>query len=202
MNAPFARHLVRFAAEASPYAPSPLGAPVPTVTLAVAELDAMIEEARVAARDEADAAHAAVLAATEDAQASALAEALSAARTEWCAGAAGDLAGLVEGAFVSLQADLANTLAKVLRPLLADAARERSCASLEAALARLLADPTHPAITLRAPADLVAALRARGLPAAVTLVVADAPEAVATCAGTRIETRLQAALADLSATEA
>ena len=175
---------------------------MPTVTLAVAELDARLDDAREAARAETDGAHAIVLAAMQDTQASAVAEALAAARTEWCTGAAADLGGLVETAFATLQADLSDAIARILRPLLAEAVRERTCAALEAALARLLADPAHPAITLRAPADLVAALRARGLPGGVQLVVGDAPEAVVTCAGTRIETRLEAALADVSAVEA
>ena len=82
--------------------------------------------------------------------------------------------------------------------MLTGVTRERALAALEATVARLLADPAHPAVTLCAPADLVAVLRARGMSDGVALVAGATAEAVVSCGGTRIETRLAAALADIA----
>ena len=198
MNAPLSRYLTRFHAEAAA-APSPPRVE-PTVTLTVADLDTRVEEARAAAHAEAEALHAAQCVELEHAHELAVTDAVVTARAEWCAGTAGEIAGNIERAFAVLHADLAEASAKVLRPLLVEAARERTLAALETTVARLLADPAHPVITLRAPADLVVALRARGMPAGVAFAVAEAAEATVTCGGTRIETRLAAALADIAET--
>ena len=196
MNAPLSRYLTRFAAEAViAAAPSAIE---PTLILTVSDLDARLEDARATALAEAEAAHAAHCAELEQTQVSAVTEAVAAARAEWNEGTAGEIAASIERAFAALRTDLAEASTKVLRPLLVEAARERTLAALEAAIARLLADPVRPAITLRAPADLVAALRARGPLEGIALVTAETTEAVVSCGGTRIETRLAAALADIA----
>ncbi len=200
MNAPLSRYLTRFAAEAAVVvAPSPTVAE-PLVTMTVADLDARLDDARATARAEAEAVHAAHSAELEEKHASDVTKAVAAARADWCDGTAAELAGTIERAFATLQADLAEATGKALRPLMADAARDRTLAALETLVARLLSDPLRAAITLRAPADLVAALRTRGMPSGISLVAADVPEAVVTCGGTRIETRLAAALADIAGT--
>ena len=197
MNAPLSRYLTRFA-DAGIIAAPPLPVDVePMVTLTIAELDDRLEEVAAATRAEIEAVHAVEQADLEQAHAAAVAEAVATAQAAWCAGAADEIAGIVERGLAALQTELAEATAKALRPLLAEAARERALAALAALVARLVADPAHPALTVRAPADIVAALRARGLADGIALVAADTAEAVVTCGGTRIETRLAAALADI-----
>ena len=200
MNAPLSRYLTRFGAESAVVASSSLALVEPMVTLTVADLEARLEAAAAIARDAAEAVHLVLRAELEQAHASTIVDAVAAARADWCDGTSGELAALIEGALATIHTNLAEATAKVLRPLLAKEARERTLAALETTVARLLADPLRPAVTVRAPADLVAALRARGLSTGVTFAVAETPEAVVTCGGTQIETRLAAALADISGT--
>jgi hypothetical protein len=202
MNAPLSRYLTRFAADAIVAAPLPPEAMEPVVTMTVAELDARLAEVVAATQAEAEAMHLAAQAEMEQAHAAALAEAVATARAAWCADTAQDVAGMVERSLATLQSEIAEATAKALRPLLADAARERALAALTAVVARLVADPLQPAIAVRTPADVVAALRLRGLPDGVALVAAETSEAVVICGATRIETRLAAALADINGLEA
>ena len=198
MNAPLSRYLTRFA---EPAAVKPSLAMVePMVTLTVAELDARLEAAAVAARAEAEAVHMVLRAEIEQAQASAVTEAVAAARADWCDATSGEMAGMIEGALTTLHTNLADATARALRPLLASEVRERTLAAVETTVARLLADPLRPAVTVRAPTDLVAALRARGLGAGVTFTVAETVDAIVSCGNTHIETRLAAALADIAGT--
>ena len=202
MNAPLSHYLVRFSSEAAGEIVIPARMVAePTITLGVAELEERLAEARETARTVADTAHAIDRAGLIADHGAAIDAALTAARADWCATEAERITGLVEGAFAALHETLATQIAKVLRPLLAEALRERTLATLADALDRLLDDPAHPAITLTGPADLVAAIGAKGVRAELALVASDTLDAVVTAGGALVETKLSAALADLAATE-
>ena len=202
MNAPLSRYLTRFSADPSAEAADALPAIVePTITLRVAELDARLADAREGGRAAAEATHAVALAELTARQEAALADAVAASRAAWVGSSADSLLARFDGAMAALRETMAEATARVLRPLLADATRTRTLEALEAAIARLLADPARSVITLHAPADLIEAIRARGAPNGLELVVADTAEAVIRADGTHIETRLAAALAGLAGSE-
>jgi hypothetical protein len=205
MNAPLANYLTRFSTESTegPVAIALLGADAfePMVTLGAGELEARLDDARRSARDAADAASSEERERLCKEHETAMAEALALARADWCATTADQLAASVEGALRTLHEALATAIAHAIRPLLADAVRERTLTLLSAAIDRLLEDPSHPVITVRGPADLVAALLARHARDGLQHVEADTPEITITAAGALIETRLEAALAELAQTE-
>jgi hypothetical protein len=100
-----------------------------------------------------------------------------------------------------LRTALAEGIANVLRPLLADAFIARTKTEVTEALDRLLADPTQPVLAVRCPEDLAAALRADRPDASIEWIASDGIEVSITADATRIETKLAAALAELETTE-
>lgn len=203
MNAPFSRYLTRFPSDATAMAAMPETTDAASqVTLGLTELEARLDAARREVRSAAEQQRELEITALVATHEAALAEALGAARAEWCHAEGGSAASLIDAAVLQLRESLAERIAAVLRPLLAEAIVERSTAALGDALDRILADPAHPCLTLRAPGDLIAAIRAKRLSHdGVTFLVADAVEAVVTGDGVLIETRLGAALAALAPTE-
>ncbi len=123
----------------------------------------------------------------------------AAARRDAEEGAA--VAAQISDATQALGDSLAAQLAKTLRPLLADAVASRTLAALVDTVARVLADPDHPALTIRGPAARLAAVEAELGTGGVTYEASDGDELHVTANGIRIETRAAAALAALAATE-
>ncbi len=208
MHAPLARHLVRFERVL------PVGVPTeppvielvsvvsePTVTMTVGAFESRLDAEREALRASLAAEH------TERR------ERADAAHTQALAAAVADVAALrdaEEGAAVAariataidaLRHSLAEQLAKTLRPLLADAVAARTVAALVETVARVLADPDHPVLTIRGPAARLAAAEAALGTGSVTYEATDGDELHVTANGIRIETRAAAALAALAATE-
>lgn len=214
-HAPLARHLARFPAAFAatavalpPPAPPVEAAPAePQVSLTASELEARLGAAHrdgaERAQAEAGRALAALRAEHDAAVAGAASAAAAAARAECVAFAAEHVAGQIDAAFAAVVATLGAGLADALRPLVASALVERAVAELAAALDKLLADPDHPPVVVRGPADLLAALdAARGGRRGLELVPADGGELVVTAAGAHLETRLAGAFATLAAAEA
>lgn len=207
MNAPLALFLTHFSAPPPPVEfldviedlPEPEAEP--SVTLTVAELDAQIEAAVQEARSEAEQRHEAEMAALVAAHEVAAAESLAAARAEWAESTGESLAANLDRALADLRIAIADRMADVVRPLVADAAFERTKAELIDVLDRLLADPTQPHLCLRGPEDLAAALRTARPSADIEWIVAETVEVVITADATRIETKLATAMADIAATE-
>ncbi len=203
MHAPLARHLARFerilpaGASAAPLAETVPDSSEPTVTMTVAAFEARLDTLRasleaehVAARERADAAHTQALAA---------AAADAAARRDAEEGAA--LAAEVAAATRALHDGLAEQFAKTLRPLLLEAVAARTVGALVDTVARILADPDHPALTIRGPAARLAAVEAALGTEGVTFEATEGDELHVAANGIRIETRVAAALAALAATE-
>ena len=204
MVSPLARHLTRFTTEI----PGAILAPVPAVaepqvTLAVADLETRLHQARGHARAEALAeADRTIAQLTSDHQL-AIDTAVVAARAEWIAAQAATLEASCRAAFDELRDLLCSRVTNVLRPILAEAVTARVLASLSDAMDRLAADPSHPVVTIRGPSDLISALRAgRTESAGVLYEDAETIEIKLLAEGSQVETRLGAALAMLRAPQA
>lgn len=208
MHVPLAQHLVRF----SRVPPADIeGTPneeevvfdlsEPSVTMTVGALEARIEEACDALRTSLEARHAAERDHAEAAHSAALATALdeAAARRDAQDGAA--LAAQIASSTRTIQDVVVEQLAKTLRPLLAEAVAARAAAALADIVQGALADPDHPALTIRGPAPLLAVVEAALHTDGVTFVVGDGDEISVAADGILIETRLAASLAAFSITE-
>jgi hypothetical protein len=214
MNAPLSLFLTHFTAPPPEPIPAPVALPFefvdqppepepepelePQVTLAVADLEARLEAAVETARSEADQRHEAETAALVEAHEAALVEAVMSARATWIDSESGALTSRIDTAMVELRTALSDGIAAVLRPMLATALLARTKTELLDAIDRLLADPTQPVLTVRAPEDLGAALRAARPAAGIEWIVADTVEVAIVADATRIETSLAAALADIA----
>ncbi len=208
MHVPLAQHLVRFPRVLpAGIACAPDDAEVAgdlsetSVTMTIAALEARLEAACDVLRSSLEAQHAAerehAEAAHNEALATALAEA--AARRDAEEGAA--LAAQIASSIQAIHDVVVEQLAKTLRPLLAEAVAARAAATLVDIVERVLADPDHPALTIRGPAPLLAGIEAALRTESVTFVVVDGDEVSVVANGILIETRLAATLAAFSITE-
>ncbi len=174
-------------------------------TEAPAEVDptaVALEMALCGLRDELETAHAQEIARLEETHAQALDGALVAARADWATASAADVGASIEAAMAQLRDMLSERTAAVLTPLIAEAIRARALEAMERTIARILADPEHPCLTVRGPVDLLEALRARAPDAAGLIYeTADGVEVTVSADGMRVETRLGHALAALEGPE-
>ncbi len=212
MDGPLSRHLVRFSEPSPVIAPQP-GPGEARISLGPDELESRIAAARAEAGAQAGADVAAGfevrLQRLQDERATdttrheaalraAVTTAVAAARAEWVAAAAETLDAQLAAVAAALRDTLSAGLADVLRPLLSQTVTARILAGLVAALDQLLADPAHPAITVRGPADLLGAVRSvRGEAAGVAFEVGEGAEITMSADGAHVETRLAAAMAVL-----
>ena len=206
MNAPLSLFLTHFSA----VPPPPVEVeeifeelPVfdPGITLAPEELETRLEAAAEAARADAQGQHEEALSALTAQHQVDRFEALATARAEWVASVGGGIGASLDSAIADLRNMLADRIADVLRPLIANTVMARAKTEVLDALDRLLADPSQPVLSVRGPEDLCATLRAARPEAAIEWVVGDAIEVAITADATRIETRLAEAMADIAATE-
>ncbi|MEG9524538.1 MAG: hypothetical protein MIL41_02005 [Hyphomicrobiales bacterium] len=132
----------------------------------------------------------AAVAAERDAAAAALAE----ARQLWVEAESAVLASAFTAQAEALETRLAQSLARVLQPFLAEALRREAIGDLHATLASILADGPSGTLDVTGPADLVAALARRlDLPSGrLTLDSNGSPDVRIRTNGTVIETRLKA----------
>ncbi|WP_187371584.1 hypothetical protein, partial [Methylobacterium oryzihabitans] len=128
------------------------------------------------------------------AERAAFAEHLEAERRLWGEAQADPLAAGLAAALSEIEARLADRVAEALVPVLDGVLRLQAVEELRGLLARLLADPAHPAIRVTGPEDLLAALAARLGPeaGAVAFAPADGVEVRVTADRTVIETQLAA----------
>lgn len=143
----------------------------------------------------------------EERFAATLTERLATARAEWTEAEADRLASGMGAAFAALETRISDVLARILMPFVGEAMRRRAIDEATQAIGGLLSQPlpaesAPPAITVRGPEDLLAALKERlGEPAGVVFTVAPGVEIEASCADTLIETRLGAWTDLLTATQ-
>lgn len=121
-------------------------------------------------------------------------EGLAQARRDWTETQGETLAAGFDAAMRALDAALSERVARLIAPVLGQALQRRTLDELGAALRRILAEPQRPAVRVRGPEDLLAALSARlGGHAAGIAFEADAGPEVGVSAGeTVIETELAA----------
>lgn len=150
-------------------------------------------EAVTAALAEAEATHAAALAALSDSHAAELAE----ARASWSAGEGAALAEALRSAVADLGETIGEAAASALEPLLGDAARAQAVDGLRTAIADLVLAGTGGSIAVTGPDDLLASLRAALDEAGIgtdgmSFNEGETAEVVVTADNSRIETRLDA----------
>ncbi|MEL6065047.1 MULTISPECIES: hypothetical protein [unclassified Methylobacterium] len=172
----------RVEAESSPSPPPP------------PDLDAIAAAARAEGRREGEAAVREAVEAAVAAERESAAAALAAARQLWVEAESAVLAGAIAEQARVLEAHVAQSLARVLRPFLAEALQQEAIRDLHATLASLLADDQAGTVAVTGPADLVTALvRRLGLPPERFAVTAEGgPDLRIRLNGTLVETRLGA----------
>lgn len=158
------------------------------------DLDAIAAAARAEGRREGEAqareAAQAAVAAEREAAAAALAE----ARQHWVEAESAVLANAVAEQARALEERLADSLARVLQPILTEALRQAAIRDLHATLASLLANDQAGTLAVTGPADLVEALAHRlDLPPDRIAVASNSgPDLRVRLNGTVVETRLGA----------
>lgn len=121
-------------------------------------------------------------------------EQVARARQDWSAAQGETLAAGFEAAMQALDAALSDRVARLMAPVLGEALQRRALDELGAALRRILAEPQRPAVRVRGPEDLIAALEARlgGLSAGIAFEADAGPEVSVSAGETVIETELAA----------
>lgn len=139
---------------------------------------------------EREAQHAAALEALRGEAEVARAQAVALARETWCAEQAELMETKLADAFAALEQDLSRAIAACLAPFLEERTRQLAVDEFGAALKTLAGQEAL--VRLEAPADLIAALKARpgGLPGGIDAQVADHGDLLATAGGTLIESAL------------
>ena len=201
MNAPLSRYLTSFAA-----APPPEPVVIEVTALAPEQALGWVEsDADIAMREalaDAEACRDSELATLKNAHALELADAVVAARKDWTRDQGLVLAVQIDEALRGLKDTLSDRIADVLRPMLAETIVSRTVDALAETIDRIVADASHPCLTLRGPADLLDAIRAqRSTLDGITFEPADRTDVVLRADGLKIETRLGRALAMISDTE-
>lgn len=153
------------------------------------------EEARRLALEEAAVALGACeqqLADAEAAFAARLEAEMAEARARWCAQESERLAGLLQSGLDTVEAQIGEAIAAILRPFVREAARARALDELARRVRELLrAGAAGPAITITGSGDLAAALRARlaDVPG-IALAEGPATDLRITCDDSVLETQL------------
>ncbi|MFF8802782.1 MULTISPECIES: hypothetical protein [unclassified Methylobacterium] len=121
-------------------------------------------------------------------------EQVAQARRDWSAAQSETLAVGFEAAMQALDAALSDRVARLMAPVLGQALQRRALDELGAALRHILAEPQRPAVRVRGPEDLIAALEARlgGLSAGIAFEADAGPEVSVSAGETVIETELAA----------
>ncbi len=129
-----------------------------------------------------------------EAQQAVFEEGLAQARRDWTQAQGENLAAGFTAAMQALDATLSDRIARLIAPVLGQALQRQALDELGAALRRILAEPQRPAVRVRGPADLIAAVEAGlGAHSAGIAFEADAGPEVSVSAGeTVIETELAA----------
>jgi len=158
------------------------------------DLDAIAAAARAEGRREGEALAAqaarAAIAAEREAGAAALAE----ARRRWVDAESAVLANVFTEQVRTLEAQLAQSLTRVLQPFLAEALRREALRDLHETVSSVLADDRSGTLAVTGPADLVEALAKRlDLPPGRLVTASDgSPDLRVRMNGTVVETQLQA----------
>lgn len=158
------------------------------------DLDAIAAAAREEGRRAGEALAQEAVQAAVAAERDAAATALSEARQHWVEAESSVLARAITAQAEALETRLAQSLARVLQPFLAEALRQEAIGELHATLASILADGPSGTLEVAGPADLVAALAQRLdlPPGRLTVESNDSPDVRIRTNGTVIETRLKA----------
>ena len=158
------------------------------------DLDAIAAAARAEGRREGEALAAQALQAAIAAERKAGATALAEARQRWVDEESAVLANSFAEQARGLEAQLAQSLTRVLQPFLAEALRQEALRDLQATVSTVLADDRSGTLSLTGPADLVEALAKRlDLPPGRLVTAFDGgPDLRIRMNGTVIETQLQA----------
>ena len=160
--------------------------------------DALIAAAEARGREQGRAealAEAAAQAALErEAQKALFEEGLAQARRDWSEAESEALATGFAAAMQTLDTALSDRVARLIAPILGQALQQRALEELGAALGRILAEPQRPAVRVRGPEDLIAALSARlgGLAAGIAFEADAGPDVSVSAGETVIETELAA----------
>ena len=121
-------------------------------------------------------------------------EGLAQARRDWSEAQGEALAAAFAAAMQALDAALSERVARLIAPVLGQALQRQTLDELGAALRRILAEPQRPAVRVRGPEDLIAALSARlgGLATGIAFEADAGPEVNVSAGETVIETELAA----------
>lgn len=174
----------------------------PDLAISPADLAARIAAAVADARDEAEHRHVAAIAAITATHATDSVERLEAARAEWTAVEGETLAARLDAGLADLRAYLVDRVAAALRPLIAEALRDRLKDDVLETIDRLLADPGVPMLSVRGPAELLEALRAARPEQTIEWVADDNIDVSIAAGATRAEGRFTEALKALVGKEA
>ena len=206
MAVPLSRHLTRFGSlEAAvidlPQAIGEQPSAEPKVAMPSAEFEARLAAAAERGRTEAAQAAEVRLKQIEAEHQTALVRAADEARAACTAGEADLIVARLDAGFTAVQAALSTRVAKVLQPLLAQAVIDRAVAAFVEALDRLLKDAARPALTVKGPRELLAAVEAVRGARGIAFAVADSFELSLATADAHVETCLAAALTALATAE-
>ena len=121
-------------------------------------------------------------------------EGLAQARRDWSEAQGEALAVGFTAAMQALDTALSDRVARLIAPVLGQALQRQALDELGAALRRILAEPQRPAVRVRGPEDLIAALSTRlgGLAAGIAFEAEAGPEVSVSAGETVIETELAA----------
>lgn len=143
----------------------------------LAEAEARVAAAREEALEQARAEHA---------------EALAAAREEWAQAEGAELAQALSRGLAAIEAEIAGKTARVLRPFLREAVRDKAVAALCETLRDLLRSGPSATLRMSGPEDLLDAVMRRiaGFEGKIAISVVDAPDIRVVCDETTIETQV------------
>ena len=168
--------------------------PPPTPPASPPDLDAIASAARAEGRREGEALTAQAVQAAIAAEREAGAAALAEARQRWVDEESIALAHGFAEQVSALEAQLAQSLTRVLQPFLAEALQREAIRDLHATVSAIVADDRSGTLSVTGPADLVEALAKRlDLPPGRLVTASDGgPDLQIRMNGTVIETQLQA----------
>lgn len=174
--------------------------PIPPLDGPRERVEDRIAAALAAARVEAGKDQAAAVELARKVEREVAARALADARTAWADEEASAMSARFADAFEALHLRLSDAFGRAIAPIAEAAVRDVAVRRFAAVLDDLVgAAATAPALTVRGPADLVAALaRTMGGSAGVAFAVADRPDLAVDIGDTRLETTLGAFAEDLA----
>jgi hypothetical protein len=199
---PASRFLTEFQRHAPHAVPSPTDAGVVAASAhepSTADVEARIQAAFARGCESGKTAAAAAHAAELERERASLDVRIASEREAWLASEGARIAGRMESALDTLGQQLADTVARILKPFLADAIHRKAISELAAALDVLLAAEPGIDVHISGPKSLLQAVK-KGLgkrSSAVTLATAETCDVRISAGQTVIETRLRAWLASL-----